>query len=59
MKKQTERQRAVALVILSERRGELDIDPEACPGRGCVPGDGVTANCNDDEGCGYSRKISN
>ena len=28
-------------------------DPEACPGCGCLPGDGRTANCFHPDGCGY------
>lgn len=28
-------------------------DPEACPGCGCLPGDGLTPGCNDPDGCGY------
>jgi len=27
-------------------------DPDACPGCGCVPGDGVTAGCTHPTGCG-------
>lgn len=26
---------------------------EACPGCGCMPGDGVTEGCDDPIGCGY------
>jgi hypothetical protein len=28
-------------------------DPEACPTCGAMPGDGVTAWCNDATGCGF------
>lgn len=29
-------------------------NPEACPGCGCVPGDGVTLGCGHPDGCGYN-----
>lgn len=32
-----------------------EFDPEACPGCGCRPGDGITAGCNDVGGCGTNR----
>jgi hypothetical protein len=32
-----------------------EIDPEACPGCGCKPGDGYTAGCNHSEGCGFYK----
>jgi hypothetical protein len=28
-------------------------DPEACPGCGCMPGDGRTYGCADPDGCGF------
>lgn len=28
-------------------------NPEACPGCGCLPGQGRTAGCTDPDGCGY------
>lgn len=31
------------------------LDPEACPGCGCRPGDGITTGCFDPDGCGYWR----
>lgn len=30
-------------------------DPEACPGCGCKPGDGITEGCEAEDGCGYFR----
>ncbi len=34
---------------------ERDMDPEACPGCGSRPGDGITFGCNDPMGCGHNR----
>lgn len=31
-------------------------DPEACPGCGCKPGDGITDDCDDPGGCGYFKE---
>lgn len=36
----------------------LTADPEACPGCGCKPGDGITAACNHPEGCGYFKQVA-
>ncbi len=47
----------VALVDPNEP--ELDDgrpDPEACPGCGCVPGDGITDGCHDPDGCGFHQQ---
>ena len=30
-----------------------DDDPEACPGCGCLPGDGRTEGCDHPDGCGF------
>ena len=30
---------------------------ELCPGCGCAPGDGLTENCTDENGCGYWREL--
>ena len=40
-----------------KRKGEVDreMDAEACPGCGCLPGDGLTPNCNHPNGCGEAR----
>jgi hypothetical protein len=35
---------------------EEELDEEACPGCGCVPGDGITEECNDPLGCGEAKK---
>lgn len=35
---------------------EEEEDEEACPGCGCVPGDGITEECNDPLGCGEAKK---
>lgn len=32
-------------------------DNQACPGCGCMPGDGITQDCNDPNGCGYNRNL--
>jgi hypothetical protein len=32
---------------------EEDEDPEACPGCGCLPGDGRTPGCTHPAGCGF------
>lgn len=29
------------------------VNPEACPGCGCMPGDGRTPGCTHHDGCGY------
>jgi hypothetical protein len=34
---------------------DSDSDPEACPGCGCKPGDGLTASCEHPDGCGFNR----
>mgnify|MGYP001585028116 CR=1 FL=1 len=39
---------------VSEEEEEED-DPEACPGCGCKPGDGITESCNHPDGCGESK----
>lgn len=31
-------------------------DQDACPGCGCLPGDGVTPGCQDPDGCGFSAE---
>ena len=33
-----------------------NFNPEACPGCGGLPGDGLTPGCNDPDGCGYYRR---
>lgn len=33
----------------------VGIDVEACPGCGCMPGDGITEDCSHPDGCGYWR----
>jgi hypothetical protein len=33
-----------------------DSDLDACPGCGCLPGDGVSPECDDPLGCGYWRE---
>lgn len=34
----------------------IDAKPDACPGCGCEPGDGVTTACQHPEGCGYWKE---
>ena len=46
----------IALAATAEPEEEPEsFDPEACPGCGCKPGDGITESCNDSEGCGWSK----
>lgn len=33
-------------------------DPEACPGCGTKPGEGVTPDCDHPAGCGYWKEVS-
>ncbi len=40
-----------------EEDDEDFVDPEACPGCGCLPGDGLTDGCEHPEGCGHDRPI--
>ena len=40
------------------RRITIELDPSACPGCGCKPGEGVTEACTDPMGCGAARKAS-
>ena len=32
-----------------------ELDPEACPGCGSMPGEGRTAGCTDSDGCGFNH----
>jgi hypothetical protein len=32
-----------------------EVDPEACPGCCCRPGDGISEKCEHPEGCGFNR----
>jgi hypothetical protein len=41
---------------LEEEDEEEELDEEACPGCGCMPGDGITEECNDPVGCGEAKK---
>ena len=35
---------------------ECEVDDDcSCPGCGCAPGDGVTADCDHPDGCGYLK----
>lgn len=36
-----------------------ELNTEACPGCGSLPGDGIMAGCNDPAGCGYWKKFAN
>ena len=36
---------------------EDELDPEACPGCGCLPGDGVSEDCDDEAGCGFFKSL--
>lgn len=39
------------------RLAEKYHDEHACPGCGCLPGEGVTAGCTDPTGCGYHDRV--
>lgn len=41
----------------SDEEPEQDLGTDACPGCECVPGEGVSANCNDPDGCGYWKDL--
>lgn len=32
-------------------------DNDTCPSCGCKPGDGVTEDCDDEEGCGFHKNL--
>jgi type IV secretory pathway VirB10-like protein len=51
---QTERD--AKLAAEAQTAAEDALDPEACPGCGCLPGDGLTEGCEDEGGCGYYRQ---
>ena len=36
---------------------DVEENPEACPGCGCLPGDGVSEDCDDEEGCGFFKGL--
>ena len=40
---------------VEEEIDEDDENPLACPGCGCMPGDGITESCNHPLGCGESK----
>jgi hypothetical protein len=42
--------------VRGKKRG-TSFDPEACPGCGSRPGDGLTPGCHDEAGCGYYRRL--
>ena len=50
------------LIDAAEMRGALETaignktTDDRCPGCGCEPGDGLTANCYHPDGCGYYRE---
>jgi len=44
-----------ALELAEELAEELN--PEACPGCGCLPGDGISADCDHPEGCGFWKAV--
>jgi hypothetical protein len=41
--------------MLCDDDGMLPADPDACPGCGCKPGDGITDGCTHPAGCGEAR----
>jgi hypothetical protein len=42
----------VHLVAVDEDTIQFEQDKDACPGCGCVSGDGITAGCTHEFGCG-------
>lgn len=40
-------------VLLYRERPAEPLPVEACPGCGCMPGDGRTPHCSHPDGCGY------
>lgn len=46
---------ALAWAVLRDAQKAKETDPEACPGCGCKPGDGLTDGCEDAAGCGFLR----
>lgn len=40
---------------IAEYHAEIEMQKEACPGCGALPGDGITAGCYHEFGCGESR----
>jgi len=47
-----EKQDGFSVVVSWE---DEEVDPEACPGCGCRPGDGISEKCEHPEGCGFNR----
>lgn len=41
-----------------EEEDEIAKFPEACPGCGCMPGDGRTPGCTDPLGCGFDHGVA-
>ena len=46
-----------ALDIMFPESDDEGVDPCACPGCGCLPGEGRTRGCMDKMGCGYQTSI--
>lgn len=44
-------------VECQDKYGAPEDSPEGCPGCGCDPGDGLTAGCDAEDGCGYWRHV--
>lgn len=40
--------------MVKEEETEAEVAADACPGCGCLPGDGRTPGCHHPEGCGYT-----
>lgn len=43
------------------KKNERDVEQdniEACPGCGCLPGDGITETCDHPDGCGYFKDLA-
>ena len=48
---------ALDIMFPESEEEEWDADPCACPGCGCLPGEGRTRGCMDKIGCGYQTSI--
>ena len=57
--------RFVDMKTIQRRMNEKDarvarkpkLDPEACPGCGAMPGEGLTPSCKHEGGCGFWRGL--
>lgn len=45
-----DRARVITANLIEELRAIENVDPEACPGCSCLPGDGIAEGCDDGDG---------